>query len=107
VCAYLFLPLDCFAGLENPFSASLNSGSSPSEEIAAHHGTASHAPCADQHDSDECNFACSCCSCISYLAPLSSEILFLATSTRMSMPEPIQRFPKVYLAIFVPPQSRC
>ena len=125
VCAYLILPLDCFANLEHPFAAdspqaggSLQGGGSLYDGSSLESGTllltaspgepASHCPCSDRHGSDGCNPSCSCCSCCSFFAPPPTAIVWraLQPSTSFSMLEPFKHFPEVYLPIFVPPQNQ-
>jgi hypothetical protein len=112
VSAYLLLPLDSFANLTSPGSSSLHTGAAPSLHnppalrIASPRDSAPQCPCSDHHDADDCNATCSCCSCCSFFAPLLSGISYLPTTTEIPMLEPSARFPKVYLAIFVPPQNR-
>jgi hypothetical protein len=104
ICAYLFIPLESYAGLE-PLAPSLPDGASLLQ-IVSPKKPASHCPCSDRHAPDGCNTACSCCSCCSFFAPPASGIVFIPTTTALIMPEPAQRFPEVYLPIFVPPQNR-
>jgi hypothetical protein len=122
VCSYLILPLDSFANLHPPFAGSLSNEAtrqldksapdggyllSDTSPVTSLGGATSHCPCSDRHGSDDCNFSCSCCSCCSFFAPLPAGIAWRALQpvTSFSMLEPIQRFPEVYLPIFVPPQN--
>jgi hypothetical protein len=107
VCAYLTLPLDSFANLEPVFASPRYSDTSI-QQFAQSGESDSHCPCTDRHGSDGCNSGCSCCSCCSFFAPLPAGIAWrpVPPAASFSMLEPFQRFPEVYLTIFVPPQNR-
>lgn len=129
VCAYVLLPLDGFAAHQPPADsvaapaapgpggktlavAAAVASDSPSRLLSAPEissGSApSHCPCSERHGSDDCDSSCSCCSCCSYLAPLTAQMAGLPSvpDAPYLVYEPIQRFPEVYLPIFVPPQNR-
>jgi len=88
-------------------------GDSSPENIASLQGLSSagepdsHCPCSDRHGSDGCNPSCSCCSCCSFCAPLPAGMPRRTgqQTIAISMLEPFNFYPEVYLPIFVPPQN--
>lgn len=101
VSAYLFLPLQTFASL-----SPCHNGASVIEIASSQHCDLQHPCSGDQHGSHDCNSTCSCCSCCSFFAPPLTEITVTRTATSFWGDEPLQRFPEVYIPIFVPPQNR-
>jgi len=108
VCSCLLLPLGSFALPQTPPIPNLHGTESISQFAApkapALPGDGSDQLwCDDDCDSDaDCDFGDD----IPCFKPALAAIAYLPTATPMSAIEPLQRFPRVYLPIFVPPPSR-
>lgn len=105
VLAYLLLPMDGFAQLQ-PFAPSADQADTIVVNIEAPHGHCSDCPCSDDgHGTGGCDASCSCCSCFAPL-PHGFTLDFSPVVTSLTLFEPFQALPQVFLTIFVPPQNR-
>ena len=108
VCCYLLLPPGSLAS-SPPATAPILHGNESLREIEAAKGPGLPGPGSDQQwfDDFDCDFDADCDSgsdSACFESALSS-IAYLASTTPLSTAEPLQRFPQVYLPIFVPPPS--
>jgi len=105
VCSYLLLPLGSFATPQSPPILSLHGNGFPSQ-IAASKAPALPGDGSDQlWCDDDCDFDADCDFGGDSTCFIPATIAYLPSATPMSAIEPLQRFPRVYLPIFVPPPS--